>query len=105
MGEYGHYADRMIDTLQRIADAFEEQNRYNLEWIEIQKHWHAEAEALTEQRYQEKRAQDAVLIKREQEWHDEAERLNELRYQVWYQEQSQHTEQRKEREEGDYTNG
>ena len=79
MSEYGHYADRMIDALQRIADAFEEQNRMNQAWIEVCKQWHDEAEALTEQRYQEKRAQDAVLIEREQKWHDEAERLNEHR--------------------------
>lgn len=76
--------------VERIALAFEEQNRYNLEWIELQKAWHeedekwrelqkqvhAEAEALTEQRYQEQRA-------REQAWHDEAERLNEQRQQAF----------------------
>lgn len=82
MSEYGHYMDRAIDALRRLADAFEEQNRCNLEWIAVQKKWHDEAEALTEQRHQEKRAQEDMLTKREQAWHDEAERLNEQRARV-----------------------
>ncbi len=72
------YAER---EFKRIADALEEQNRYNLEYIALQKQWRDEAEALTEKRYQERIAFDDMIAERNQEWHDEAERLNELRFQ------------------------
>lgn len=53
MSEYGHYQDRAIDALRRIAEAFEEQNRQNQAWIALQKQWHDEEEALMQQRYYE----------------------------------------------------
>lgn len=75
--------------LERIALAFEEQNRINQQWVDINTAWHNEAEALTEKRYQEKRETDDRYVELQQTWHDEAERLNELRY----QEQKQRAEQ------------
>jgi hypothetical protein len=43
-------------ALERIALAFEDQNRINVGWIELQKAWHVEEEAINETRYQERTA-------------------------------------------------
>jgi hypothetical protein len=81
--------DKAIYELKRIADAFEEQNRYTLKWIELQKKWHEEAEVLheeaedlTEKRYQERLDLDRQVFLYQRECHDESERLNEQRFQA-----------------------
>ena len=79
--------ERLLERLlERIANAFEEQKRTNLAWIELQKQWHEKSEALTEKRYQEHTDREERAFTRNQVWHDEAERLNEQRY----QEQAEH---------------
>lgn len=58
--------ERLISVLERIALAFEEQNRQNAEWIATQTEWRTEAEALTAARYEEVKVKDQVRMEIEQ---------------------------------------